>query len=163
MRHSHILTAAGLLIFASVAAPTAFAQFPYATRPIASPALNPALNPPVYSPYLNVLRGGGSFSNNYFGLVVPQIQARNAILGLQQSVAQEAATTSTGAPLGPLTTGHGSRFFNYSHFFQNPGTQQFTTAARTTSTAQQTGSTTTAQQTPSSRTSSRTAAPPPVR
>ncbi|MBY0457645.1 MAG: hypothetical protein K2V38_09930, partial [Gemmataceae bacterium] len=37
---------------------------------------------PPYSPYLNLLRTGGTTAQNYYGLVRPEIQARQALQGL---------------------------------------------------------------------------------
>jgi hypothetical protein len=119
MKPRCIPTAAGLLILASIAAQPALAQYPNALRP----GSVPLINPPTYSPYNNLLRGG-SFLNNYFGLVVPQTEFRSSIRGLQLNAAQEAATTGTGTPPGPLTTGHGTRFLNTSHYFFSSGGQQ---------------------------------------
>jgi hypothetical protein len=79
---------------------------------------------PVYSPYLNLLRGG-SFLNNYYGLVRPEIAFRSSILGLQQQTAQipdvyAAAVAASGLP----TTGHATRFLNTTHYFLSAGGQQ---------------------------------------
>src|SRR4051812_21020503 len=38
---------------------------------------------PAFSPYLNLLRQGGTPTLNYFGLVRPQMQANQAIANLQ--------------------------------------------------------------------------------
>jgi hypothetical protein len=80
-------------------------------------------NGPVYSPYLNLLRGG-SLVNNYYGLVEPQTQFYNSIQGLQQQL------TGLQDPYSPLdrnqlslvlVTGHNPRFLNTSKYYQNFG------------------------------------------
>ncbi|MBA4064124.1 MAG: hypothetical protein C0501_10505 [Isosphaera sp.] len=41
---------------------------------------------PAFSPYLNLFRPGASVTQNYFGLVRPEIQARQAIQDLNRNV-----------------------------------------------------------------------------
>jgi hypothetical protein len=82
------------------------------------PVPGPAL-PPRYSPYLNLTRPGGTPAMNYYGLVRPEVEARNAYLGLQQQVnvlQQQVATQ--GPESGALpTTGYPIRFLDYSSYF----------------------------------------------
>jgi hypothetical protein len=99
------------------------------------------VNQPVYSPYLNLLRGGSSPVNNYYGLVRPQIDFSQSIQNLQGQVTsnQQAINSATGGPF-PLFTGHPVYFLNTSHYLQYFGgpvsttsligtTRQATTAA----------------------------------
>ena len=76
---------------------------------------------PAFSPYLNLLRGGTSPTLNYFGLVRPQMEARQAIIGLEGDVSmnQQALTNleATGGALG--STGHLIRFMNLGGYFMN--------------------------------------------
>src|SRR5207302_6246367 len=79
---------------------------------------------PVVSPYINLLRSNTDPGVNYYGIVRPEIAARNSIVQLQeqQSVAatqqQEAATT-----LILPTTGHASGFLTQSKYFMTKGGQ----------------------------------------
>lgn len=85
------------------------------------PATSPFPKPPV-SPYLNLFRGGPP-GINYYGLVRPQEQTGTALWQLQQRQQQLAAgqvALVTGDPNLP-STGHPTRFFNYSHYFLNQG------------------------------------------
>jgi hypothetical protein len=50
------------------------------------PGGGPPPRPPAFSPYLNLTRPGGSVTLNYFGLVRPEVQAREAIRNLNQDV-----------------------------------------------------------------------------
>ena len=90
-----------------------------------SPGIRPQTSPfprPAVSPYLNMARGG-SPALNYYNLVRPQQDTQTAILQLQQ---QSRATTQLiqTPPDAILTTGHPSRFLNYSHYFySNLGAQ----------------------------------------
>jgi hypothetical protein len=70
---------------------------------------------PVISPYLNMARGGNA-AVNYYGLVRPQLDARNAIQQLQQ---HEFAPAASSAPIGngAPNTAHPVQFMNYSHYF----------------------------------------------
>jgi hypothetical protein len=80
------------------------------------------LNRPLaYSPYLNLTRPGGTLTQNYYGLVQPQIQANLAILGLagDQAVDRQALGEINGSNLP--TTGHPTQFMNYGSYFLNSG------------------------------------------
>lgn len=73
--------------------------------------------PPAYSPYLNLTRQGNPVYN-YYGLVRPQIDASNAIQGLQQQVhqvQQETVEFGTQQQLPP--TGYSVRFLDYGRYF----------------------------------------------
>jgi hypothetical protein len=75
---------------------------------------------PTVSPYINLLRGGTDVGINYYGLVRPQVDFRNVVLGLQGQVwyAQQAANmqSATGAW---ETTGHPVSFLNYGGYFMS--------------------------------------------
>ena len=84
-------------------------------QPPAPRPLGGASSPPV-SPYINLLRGGTDPGINYYGLVRPQLDLRNAILGLQGQAwyNQQAANLQAG-DWG--TTGHPVSFLNYGGYF----------------------------------------------
>jgi hypothetical protein len=80
---------------------------------------------PVYSPYINLLRTG-SFMNNYFGLVQPELEFRNAVFNLQGQVsANRQGLTDLSTGLVP-TTGHPIYFLNTSRYFLVTGGRQAT-------------------------------------
>src|SRR4051812_28420295 len=69
---------------------------------------------PGYSPYLNLTRGGNQAAN-YYGLVRPELYARNALQGLQQQVNQlqgQSQTPQEQAGGELLPTGYPVRFFD---------------------------------------------------
>ncbi len=74
--------------------------------------INPSGRPRV-SPFINLGRGG-SAALNFFGIVRPQVQAANAIRGLELNQQLGGLNSQTG--------GGRSYFFNYSHYY--PGLQQ---------------------------------------
>jgi hypothetical protein len=80
------------------------------------PQTNPYGRAPL-SPYLNMLHGGDP-AINYHGLVKPQLQTNQSLLALQQQQVQPTATID---PSILPTTGHPTRFLNYSHYFFNQG------------------------------------------
>jgi hypothetical protein len=78
---------------------------------------------PVYSPYLNLLRPGGSTAQNYFGLVRPELDLRNAAGTLQQQTYQNSQYLN-GLAYGnggyyPLVTGHTATFLSLQGRFLN--------------------------------------------
>ncbi len=79
---------------------------------------------PVYSPYLNLLRPGGTFTQNYFGLVRPELEFRNASGVLQQQIYRNdqylngLSAYGTGGYL-PLITGHNATVLNLGGHFLN--------------------------------------------
>ena len=107
----------GCCILATAFAATAHAQAPLGGAPGGAGA-NPA-----YSPYLNVLRRGNSPGVNYYGLVKPELEFRNAYQGLQQQFANNQLNTTqmsdprTGLPY----TGHTAVFLNTGGYFLNSG------------------------------------------
>src|SRR3954452_11090426 len=110
MRNTIWLTAVALALSPA----TALAQGGGAGGPY-----NPA-NRPVYSPYLNLLRRDAPLVNNYYGLVRPEINFRNAIQQLDQQQTtiggQQTALTEALTP-----TGHASRFMSQRRYFMNNG------------------------------------------
>ena len=82
------------------------------------PGLGPVGSSPAFSPYLNLLRNNGTSSTlNYFGLVRPQVQTNQAILGLgyDQMQLQRQANDQLGAGLS--STGHPTQFLNLGGYF----------------------------------------------
>jgi hypothetical protein len=79
---------------------------------------------PVYSPYLNLLRSGGNLTQNYFGLVRPEVDLRNASGQLQQQAYQTDQSLNNLAygvngGYAPLVSGHGAVFLNTRNHFLN--------------------------------------------
>jgi hypothetical protein len=81
------------------------------------PGIGPIGPSPAFSPYLNLLRNNGTSSTlNYFGLVRPQQQTNQAILGLgYDQMQQRQANDQSGAGLS--ATGHPTQFLNYGGYF----------------------------------------------
>jgi len=79
--------------------------------------------PPAFSPYLNLLRGGGSPALNYYGLVRPEMQFRQSIQNLSGDVAMnQQMVDSLGAQMiGQSATGHATQFMNLGGYFMNSG------------------------------------------
>ena len=87
------------------------------------PYVRPTTNPysqPVFSPYLNLLRNGTNPAVNYYGIVRPEINARNSIRSLEQQI-NALPGTGTEEP-GLPGSGHATQFNNLSHFFPGQGT-----------------------------------------
>jgi hypothetical protein len=114
---------ASLAVFAAVlllltARPT-FAQYGPPVGP------TPPGSRPPYSPYLNLFRQGSPFYQNYYGLVRPQQQFNQQIVGLQNQVnANRQAISSpedqqVNAELRP--TGHYFGYFTHQGYFLNNG------------------------------------------
>jgi hypothetical protein len=78
---------------------------------------------PTDSPYLNLVRPGGSPALNYFGLVRPELQFRQSIQNLQGAVTanQEAIGGIQAEVTGIPVTGHPTQFLNYGGYFLNSG------------------------------------------
>lgn len=79
--------------------------------------------PPAFSPYLNLLRSGGSPTLNYFGLVRPEMQFRQAIQTLNADISQNRQLIGNLDPgVGGLPfTGHPTQFMNLGGYFMNSG------------------------------------------
>ena len=78
---------------------------------------------PAFSPYLNLTRPGGTPALNYFGMVQPQTQFRQAFQNLQGAVNynQQAIGNVQNQPGELPATGHGFGFMNYNGYFMNTG------------------------------------------
>src|SRR5262249_36450808 len=100
--------------FAVAVPATATAQVPSG----GVPGLNP--NGPGYSPYLNLLRSGNSAGFNYYGLVRPELQFRNAFRGMEQQIgANQANIAQLSDARGLPFTGHTAVFLNTGGYFLN--------------------------------------------
>ena len=76
---------------------------------------------PTVSPYLNLARGG-SPGLNYYNLVRPQTEFRDAVQRLQQEQATNQQNISgLDAALTMPGTGHATRFMDYSRYFMSQG------------------------------------------
>lgn len=85
-------------------------------------ARGPETRPP-FSPYLNLARPGASSAVNYYGLVRPQLQFRQAVQNLQSDVTanQQAIGGLHSGAGGMPGTGHPTVFLNYGNYFLNSG------------------------------------------
>jgi hypothetical protein len=93
--------------------------------------VNP-INRPAFSPYLNLNRAGTSAAVNYFGLVRPEIQFRNALFQNQMDIAGNQQAISNLATAGPITTGHHAGFMTQWRYFMTTGVGAPTSAFRRT-------------------------------
>lgn len=80
---------------------------------------NPA-NRPAVSPYINLIRGGSTAGVNYYGLVRPEVDFRNAIQQNQQQIAANQQSISD-IVVGPTATGHPARYMTHWGYFLNSG------------------------------------------
>jgi hypothetical protein len=86
--------------------------------------ITPITNPTV-SPYINLLRPGGTSITNYFGLVRPEFDLRNAAgtlqnqLGYTDQYLNNLAAYNATAGYAPLATGHAASFLNLEGRFLN--------------------------------------------
>lgn len=96
--------------------------FAFAGTAFAQPQLG-APPRPAFSPYLNLARQGGSPALNYYGLVRPEVQARQSIQNLQGAVAanQQALGDVQNGVLEVSETGHQTMFLNQGSYFLNGG------------------------------------------
>jgi hypothetical protein len=83
----------------------------------------PVVNPrPIISPYLNLNQGSANPAINYYGIVRPQIENRQAIQNLQQQaqttqgMIQGQAGPSANEDIAPTGRTMGG-YLNYSHYF----------------------------------------------
>jgi hypothetical protein len=79
---------------------------------------NPNSGPSV-SPYLLLNRPGNSAGVNYYGLVKPQQDFRNAFRGIQQQFGAQQAQQATDPRTGLPNTGHVAMFLNTGGYFLN--------------------------------------------
>jgi hypothetical protein len=81
------------------------------------------LNRPTTSPYLNLTRPGNT-ALNYYNLVRPEFEFRNAVQGLQTQINQQQQQLGNGQDVGEgglPVTGHAVQFQNFSHYFPRAG------------------------------------------
>ena len=81
---------------------------------------------PAYSPYLNLARRGNP-AINYYGLVRPEVDTRNAFQSLGQQLSQVRQDVATVDATGnfPLpATGYPQRFFDTGPYFRGAPTGQ---------------------------------------
>ncbi|HZY88235.1 MAG TPA: hypothetical protein VFE78_25590 [Gemmataceae bacterium] len=108
--------AAAVTAAVALSAGPARAQFGYYSPPQTSPFPRAPI-----SPYLNLARGGNP-AINYYGLVRPQQEFQQSIWGLQRQVSGLGQQALQGeAARSSETTGHPTRFLNYSHYFMSQG------------------------------------------
>lgn len=87
---------------------------------LAQPGATPGR--PALSPYLNLLRSGGSPTLNYYGLVRPEFNGRQAIQAVQSAEAANQRTIGDLLNGGGLpVTGIASQFQNHRSYFLNQG------------------------------------------
>jgi hypothetical protein len=76
---------------------------------------------PTVSPYLNLARPGAP-ALNYYNLVRPQTEFRDAVQRLRQDVTSSQQTVAeVDAALTLPGTGHATRFMDYSQYFLSRG------------------------------------------
>lgn len=111
-----VVCAIGLSL--SVGGGTASAQPP---GPPPVPGGGTYSRPPAFSPYLNLLRAGGSPALNYYGLVRPEMQFRDSIQNLSNSVSQNQQAIGNIMATGNAlpATGHPTQFMNLGGYFMN--------------------------------------------
>jgi hypothetical protein len=117
MRTPLLTTLLAFTLCGTLAAERATAQY---RRPGGPGGIRLPSRQPAYSPYLNLLRPG-SVTQNYLGLVRPQMEFRGAYQQLGQAVAAnqgQIASLASGA--GP-TTGHPASFLNTGGYFLSNG------------------------------------------
>jgi hypothetical protein len=112
-----LLALLGLL---AITAPCLAQVYPYPQVPVTP---GPAAPPPV-SPYIN-LRLGGNPAINYYGVVRPQVDARNAIQQLQTGFADTRTNLELEAALAnvPVVTGNYATFYNHNRYFYTRSAQ----------------------------------------
>jgi hypothetical protein len=85
--------------------------------PVGGPGGAPQYRP-AYSPYLNMLRQGGTSTQNYFGLVRPELSFNDSVFGLQQQVGGNQQSINQ-LQASSVTTGHPAIFMNTFGYFQS--------------------------------------------
>jgi hypothetical protein len=124
MKSCYFPLVAAAVMLALVAAPCAAQPPGYAPGGVGLP---PFASRPTVSPYLNLLRSGGSPALNYYTLVRPQNQFYRSISQMQQDIGANAqeinslqqTPTATGMQMRP--TGFVAGFMTQSHYFMNLG------------------------------------------
>jgi hypothetical protein len=120
MRHFRSPVFVAVVILAGSTANRAAAQ---GYQPLRPGGISP-ITQPAYSPYLNLLRSGGTTAQNYFGLVRPELDLRNAAGNLQQQAYQSDQSLNNlaygvNSGYAPLVTGHVATFLNTRNHFLN--------------------------------------------
>ena len=91
-----------------------YAQQPPSSRPLGRPPSGP-----VVSPYLNLVRRGGSPAINYYGIVRPQQQFYREVQRFEGELSTQRSEIRTlEEESGTPATGHAAHFMNYSHFYR---------------------------------------------
>jgi hypothetical protein len=72
---------------------------------------------PVISPYLNLFRGGGSLTSNYFTLVRPQLDFQASLNQVQQQIQYGLQNTTVQAIDPGVTTGQVAGFMTHQAYF----------------------------------------------
>jgi hypothetical protein len=111
-----VLGTVGVLLIVGVGPAAAQPQF-------SNPIQSPVAQPPV-SPFINLFRQGNSPALNYYGLVRPQLEFRNAYQQLQQqqvSAEQQQAAVGPADVSGLPPTGHVAQFNTQGRYFMTRG------------------------------------------
>jgi hypothetical protein len=77
---------------------------------------------PTYSPYLNLLRGGGTTVFNYYGLVRPEQQFRQSFQGLEQQFGDLQQLSTGNNQASGIFTGNRARFLSTGGYFMSNNT-----------------------------------------
>jgi len=85
------------------------------------PPLSDTARRPVYSPYLNLTRQGGSPAQNYYGLVRPELEFRNNFTQLRRDTQALASDLASPTPGSELATGHATGYMTHLRFFGTNG------------------------------------------
>jgi hypothetical protein len=118
MRRTLVASLMALAGFVSLSGGCVLAQGP------PGPRFNGPVTSPPFSPYLNLLRRGNPVYLNYYGLVRPELEFRNAVVGLQQQItANQQGISDLATATGLVATGHPTQFLNTGHYFLNRGGQ----------------------------------------
>jgi len=92
-----------------------------------SAPLRDAPRRPVYSPYLNLNRSGGTLAQNYYGLVRPEIEFRNSVGQLRRDTQAIATGLAAPTPTEALETGHSTGYMTHLRYFGTNGAGRTTT------------------------------------
>ncbi len=91
---------------------------------VTRPNLQPPSPRPVYSPYLNLFRRGGTFTQNYLGIVRPELDFYQSIGQLERGLAgQERRLGDLAGDIDTalFPTGHRTSFLNTGGYFGGGG------------------------------------------
>jgi len=104
---------------AALAATAAIFASPVVGQP--PPPLSGGAPRPAYSPYLNLTRPGGGPSQNYFGLVRPELDIRNNVYQLHRDTQALAIGLATPAQSPELETGHATGYMTHLRYYGTNG------------------------------------------